>query len=97
MQPDVQRCGTTIAALEMRGERLHQARQHERERLESLNRPFQIERLLETFFRYGRHQRRRILTTREPLPCNTHLSESGRHFVGGQCREIAEGAETPAS
>ena len=54
MQPHVQHGRAAIALLQVRLERLHQPPEHERQRLELLDRPFEIERLLESFFRNGR-------------------------------------------
>ena len=47
-QLDVQDRRAAIAALEARRQRLEQPRQHERQRLEPLDRPFEIERALRT-------------------------------------------------
>src|ERR1041385_5839120 len=81
----------------MRGEGLEQTREHERERLEPLDRPFEIERLLEALFRHGGHERARILAARQALPRHTVLAETRRHIVRGQGGEVAEGAEAPSA
>ena len=92
----VQHGRAAIAALEMRFERLQQTAEHERQRLEPLDRPLEIERLLEALLGHGRHERSGILTAREPLPSHARLPETRGHIVGRQRREIAERAQTPA-
>ena len=57
VQAHVQHGHAAIPAFEVRGQRLDQAPEHERQRLEALDRPFQIERLLEPLLRQRGHQR----------------------------------------
>jgi len=97
MQADMQHRGTAIAPLEMRCERVHQPRQHERQRLEPLDGPFEIERLLEAFFRKRRHERRWILTAREALPVDTVFAEAGRNVIRWQRRQVSQGSQSPAA
>src|SRR6266581_458323 len=97
MQADMQHRGAAIALLEMRRKRVHQPRQHERQRLEPLDGPFEIERLLEAFFRKRRHERRWILAAREALPGDTVFAEARRDVIRWQRREVSEGSQSPAA
>ncbi len=97
MQSHVQHGRAAIALLQVRLERLHQTAEHERQRLELLDRPFELERLLESLFGHGRHQRTRVLSTRETLPVCVLTAKTCREIVGRQCREIAERSQTPAA
>ena len=96
LQPGVQRHHAAILALETIAERLEQPRQHERQRLEPVDGPLEIQRCLEGFCRYGRHQGTRLLAARPTLPSQTVLSEPGGKIGGGKRGKIAESAKTPA-
>ena len=81
---DVQHRRAAIAALEPRGQRLEQPREHERQRLEPLDRPLEIERRLEPLVRQHRHERPRCprrapspATTRPPRPSRADRSAGG--------------------
>jgi hypothetical protein len=65
----------------MRRQRFHQPSEHERERLQTLDRPLEIDRLFETFFRNHRQERPWIFPTRKPLPPYSLLPEPRRHGV----------------
>ena len=67
-QLDMQDRRAAIAALEARRQRFEQPRQHERQRLEPLDRPFQLERRFEPLVGQRRHERPHILAARERLP-----------------------------
>ncbi len=97
MQPHVQHGRAAIALHQVRFERLHQPTQHERQRLEFLDRPFELERLLESFFRNGGHQRTPIFSASQTLPVCVLTAKACREIVGRQCREIAERSQTPTA
>ena len=78
-------------------ERLQQPAEHERQRLEPLDRPLEIERLLEALLGHRRHERSGVLAAREPLPPHTGLPEPRRDVVGRQRRQIAQRAQAPAA
>ena len=84
-----------IPPLELRRKRLQQPGEHERERLEALDGPVEIDRLLETLLRCGRHERLLILSARDPLPLDAGLPEPHRHFIRRQGRKVAERSEAP--
>ena len=77
--------------------RLHQAPEHERERLELLDRPLEIERLLESLFGHGRHQRTRVFPASQTLPVRLLTAKTCGKIIGRQCREIAQRPQTPAT
>ena len=84
-----------IAPLEARGERLEQAREHERQRLESIDRPFQFDRRLEAFLRHVRHERPHVVAARDGLPDESRRAEP-RGKIGRRKRgELAQSSETP--
>ena len=85
------------AVLCVRRQWLEQPPKYERQRLEPVDRPFEIEHLLESFLRHLGPQRPRILATREALPgCPAH-AQSCSHTVNRQCRQLAQRADTPAT
>ena len=97
MQTDVQHGCAPTTALEMRRQRLEQPPEHERQRLEPVDRPFEIERLLEPLLRHLGPQRPRILATCEALPaCPTH-AQSRSHAVNGQRRQLTQCADPPTT
>ncbi len=77
----VQNRRAAAAPFEMRFERFEQTAEHEGQRLELIDRPFEIERLLEALFGNGRHQRSGILTAREPLPSHAVLPKTCGQIV----------------
>ena len=81
-QQDVQHRGAAVAPFEARRQRLEQPRQHERQRLELLDRPFEIHRGFEPFFGDVGDQRTRVLTARNGLPDEPALTEPRRHIGG---------------
>ena len=97
MQPHVQYGCAASATLEMRRQRFHQPSEHEREWLQTLDRPLEIDSLFETFFRYRRQERSWIFPTRKPLPPYTLLSEPRRHGVWRQCRHLSKRAQAPTA
>src|SRR3954464_12744019 len=56
VQPDVEYGRAAVALLEVPFERIHQPSEDERERLEPVDWPFEIERLLESLFGHRRHK-----------------------------------------
>jgi hypothetical protein len=77
IEPHVQRRGAAVAALEARGQRLEEAREHERQRLEPLDRPFQLGRRLEALLGKRGHERTDVLAAGHGLPDQRVLSETG--------------------
>ena len=67
------------------------------QRLEPFDRPLEIERLLEALFRHRRHQRRGVLTAREPLPSHAGLPQSRRDSSGGNAARSPKRAHAPAA
>jgi hypothetical protein len=97
MQPDVQDRRAAIAPLEMRGQRLHETAKHERERLESLDRPVQLECLLEPLLGRCRHERPLVLPTRKALPLHARCSQPRGHFIRRQDSKLTERSKPPPS
>ena len=62
--------GAAIAPLETRRQRLEQPRQHERQRLEPLDRPLELERRLEALLGKRRHERTHVFAARDRLPAS---------------------------
>ena len=68
--------GAAIGALERRRQRFEQARQHERQRLEPVDRPLELDALEETrHIRIG-HERARVDSARHALQRDPRLSET---------------------
>jgi hypothetical protein len=97
MQPDVQHGGAAAAAVQVRRQRRHEPAEHEGQRFQPLDRPFEIERLLESLLGHRRQQRPRIAAARQALPPHTALSEPRGHRIGRQRGDVAEGAKAPAA
>ena len=97
MQPDVQHGGTAPAALEMGLQRLQEPAEHKGQRLQPLDGPLEIERLLEALLGDDGEERPRILAARKALPPHAFLPEPRGHGGGWQCRNLAEGAKAPAA
>ena len=96
LQPEMQGNRAAIVALQIHAHRLEQPRQHERQRLDAINRPFERETA-------GEHERRRrgrerpaILTARQTLPPPGEMPQPGEQTIGRQRGEVAERFETPA-
>jgi hypothetical protein len=92
----VQRDDAAVLAFEPLAQRLEQPREHERQRLELVERPLELERLLEARGHTRRHQRARVFAARQPLPAHALLPQPRRQFGRRQRRHIAERAETPS-
>jgi len=70
-------------------ERFHQPAEHERQRLEAVNRPLEFKGLLEPFFRHGWHEGQRILSSGNALPPDTRVPKprrSGTRMSGDRLR-----------
>ena len=93
---EVQDRRAAVAPLEARRQRLEQPRQHERQRLEPLDRPFELERRFEALLGQRRHERRRVLAARDRLPGQRVLPEPRRQIGGRQRRELAQRSDPPA-
>ncbi len=93
----VQHGGAAIAPLETDGNGLEEPRQHERERLEAVNRPFELERRFESLFGHRGDERVAILTAGDRLPEEALLTKPGREIGGWKRREVAQRFETPRS
>lgn len=87
--------GATIAALETCRQRLEEARQHERQRLERVDRPLELERRVEALLGQRRHQRPRVVAARDRLPRQRAAPEPRRQIGRRQRRELAERAHAP--
>src|SRR3954464_5835997 len=97
VQPDVEYGRAAIALLEGPFERLHQPSEDERERLEPVDWPFEIERLLESLFGHRRHKWQRGFPRRDALPPRAGVAKPRRDIIGWQGREFAKGAKTPVA
>ena len=97
VQPHVEHRRAAIAAFEVGRQRLDEAAEHERQRLEPFDRPLEIERLLEAFLGHRGHERRGVFAAREPLPLHAGLAEARGHVGGRQRRHLAERAQAPAA
>jgi hypothetical protein len=94
-QEHVQHRRPAIAALEARRQRFEQPREHERQRLEILDRPFQIERRFEALRVEHRHERPDVLAARDRLPRERRAAHPRDEIRGREGREITERPETP--
>jgi len=92
----VQHRRAAVAPLEARRQRLEQTRQHERQRLEPLDRPLQLQRRLEPLLFEGRHQRPDIVAARDRLPDERLAAEPRREIPRRQRRQLAERLHAPA-
>ena len=95
-QQDVQHRSAAIAALEARRQRLEQPREDERQRLEPVDWPFEIERRFEPLVFERRHERPNIFAARDGLPDECVTSKPRRQIRLRQCRELAERFHPPA-
>ena len=96
-EPHVQDRRTAIAPLEPRRQRLEQPRQHERQRLEPVDRPVEIDRPVEALLRQIRYQRADVVAARERLPQEAVLTEPCGQIGGGQRGELTERVEAPGA
>src|SRR5262245_55579662 len=97
MQADVQHGCAPTAALEMRRQWLEQPPEYERQRLEPVDGPFEIERLLEPLLRHLGPQRPRILATCEALPACPTPAHPRSYAINGQRRQLTQRADTPTA
>ena len=86
-----------VGALEAHRQRLEHAAEHERQRFEPFDRPFEFERRLERFVVDQRHQRRQILAARGVLPAWSERAEPRRQLGGRQIRQLRQRADPPAA
>ena len=94
-QRDAQDDGAPIATLEPIAQRIEQTRQHKRQRLEPLDRPFEIERLFE-LVGHARPARAAAFLRRAPIAASGgRVVRGGRRAHGRQRRKISERLETP--
>ena len=84
-------------AAQPRAEHLGQARKEIAERLESLDAPGAISRLLEDWRRRPEAKWRRILAARQPLKPRPLVPEPLSEPAHGEIRELAESADAPAT
>ncbi len=96
-QRDAQHDGAAVAALEPLAQRVEQPRQDKRQRLEAVDRPFEIERCLELLRHAGRHERPHLFAARPPLPPEAGLAETSGELARRERCQIAEGAQAPAN
>ena len=83
VQPDMQHGRATSATIELGFQWLQESSEYKRQRLQPLDGPFKIERLLETFLWSNGEKRPRILTARQALPPYALLSKPCSHGGGG--------------
>ncbi len=86
-QIEPQRRRPAIGALERGRQRVEQAREHERQRLELVDRPFQIDRLDESGHTGIRDERRQIDPRRQPLQHEAGLPHPLGEIGGRQSRQ----------
>ena len=96
-QRDAQHDGAAIAALEPLAQRLEQPREHKRQRLEAVDRPFEIERCLELLRDAGRHERPHLFAARPSLPAQAVLTEACGELGRRQRTPDRQGAQAPPS
>src|SRR3954470_6832853 len=75
VQSDVEYGRAAIPLFEVPFERLHQPSEDERERLEPVDWPFEIERLLESLFGHRRHEWQRVFPGGDALPPHARLAK----------------------
>ena len=97
VQLGVQHRGAAIGAFETHGQRLEHAAQHERQRLQAFDRPFELERRVERLVVDERHERRQVLAARGVLPPRTERPEARRQLGGRQRRKLSQRADAPAA
>ena len=95
-QIQVDRRRGPIRALERGGQRLEQPRQHERQRLQPVDRPLELDALEESRHVGIGHERARIDATRHALKGDTGLSQPRRQRLRRQGRHLAKRREPPA-
>jgi len=97
VQPDMEHSRTTSATIELGFQWRQESFQYERQRLQPLNGPLKIERLLEGLFWDNRKQWPQVLTACKALPLHTLLPKPSGDSRGRQCRHVAERAKSPAA
>src|SRR5678815_2072156 len=95
MQAHVEDRRAAVTLLQVSLEPIHQAPEHERQRLELLDGPLEIERLLEPLFGYSGHQRTGVFPASQTLPVRLLTAEARGEIICGQCREIAKRSQAP--
>ena len=82
--------GAAIGALERRRQRLEQPREHERQRLQPVDRPLELDALEKARHIGIGHERTRIDSARHPLKSDAGLPEPRRQRPGRERRQLAE-------
>ena len=88
--------GAPVRTLERRGQRLEQPRQHERQRLQPVNRPFELDAFEEARHIGIGHERARIDSTRHALQGDAGLPQPCGQRPGRQRRQLAERRKPPS-
>jgi hypothetical protein len=94
-QAQVQDGGAAIAVFEAQTQRIEQPREHERERFEVRDGPFQFERRLEELFFECGYERPRVFAAREALPADAVLAQPLREIGSRQRGQFAQRAQAP--
>src|SRR5205085_2977655 len=93
---DDERGGSAIAPLEVRGNRLEQPAEHERERLEPLDRPLEIQVRFKPFVWQHRDERPVVFAAGQPLQPRAISAEAGGDLGTRQRGERPERGDAPA-
>ena len=88
-QQHVQHRGAAVAPFEPRRQRFEQPREHERQRLELLDRPLELERRLEALLGERGNERPDISAARNRLPLERTPSEPRDQISGRERRDLA--------
>ena len=88
--------GAAIGALECRRQRLALARENERERLETVDRPLEIQAVDEPLRVLDRHERRGVLAGSGLMETDSERAEPGVQIGAAKAREITQRAQAPA-
>ena len=94
-QVQAQRHAAAIGCFERGGQRFEQPRKDERQRLQQLDRPFELERCDEPAHPGIGDERPRIDAARQALVGDAGRTEPRRQVGGGQCREFADRRQPP--
>ena len=94
-QGHADRRGRAVGALERHSQRVEQAREHERQGFEFLDRPLEFDRLNEPRHTAIGHERPRIDAACEALQRYSFLTKSCRHLIGRQRGKLSDGADPP--
>jgi hypothetical protein len=92
----VQRHGAAIGALQGRRQRIEEARKHERQRFERVDRPLQLDGTQETRNRGIRYQRPRIEAARQTLNHQSVGAKPSGQIGRGKRSELAKSGQSPA-